>query len=532
MDSIRKKPLGAPPRITQPIAPRPQTSSFQKREELYIPKEETLRELALEKSYTKRKKLHKIFWLSILGLFLLGICYVSFFIWKTYAVTKKMNVSNAKQTSLSEDVRSLIAPIIPNGEKYLLKGEDLGRINILLMGAAGQHQPGGNLTDTIMIMSIDTKNKKVALLSLPRDFYVPVPGSTSFTKINALYKIGVDNNQGAELTKQAVEKITNLSISYYMTVDFDAFQKIVDNIGGVNVMNSRDIYDARYPGPNYSYQIFSLSKGQHLLDGKTALQYVRERHDDPEGDFGRAKRQQQVIQAVKSKFFSAQTLFNAIALSNVLDTLGENIKTDMSFEDIDAFIKLSRSVDTQNITNVVVDAWKPGSLLKVSHVTVGDVQAFILVPRVGNYSEIQDLAKNIFDQNEIKKRQDSIASENANITITNKSGNSGLGIKIKKLLTERLDLKNVSIASSSNSDISEKTIVTTNDSGAAKIFTLDELIKKLPATLSPEKTDSKDQITITLGSDLIDTYKYEEDSIDDFNKAQDSQDTIDFTKQN
>ncbi|MDD5397382.1 MAG: LCP family protein [Candidatus Moranbacteria bacterium] len=519
MDSLRKKPIAAPPEIPTPAVKKTYIPHYSSREELYIPKEETLPVPKVATSPKNKNRLRKILWLILLIIVLSIFSYLTFFLWKTYAVSKKMNVSS--QTTFSQDIKTLIAPVIPSTEKHFLQGEDAGRVNILLMGAAGEHQPGGNLTDTIMIMSIDTKNKKIALLSLPRDFYVPIPQTTSFTKINSLYKIGVNNNQGADLVRQTVEKITDLKINYYVTVDFAAFEKIIDDIGGVNIISSRDIYDARYPGPNYSYQTFSLAKGAHLLDGKTALQYVRERHDDPEGDFGRAKRQQQVIQAVKNRVFSAATLLNVVALNNVLDALGNNVKTDMSFDDIDQFIQLSKTLDTQNITNVVVDAWKPDSLLKVSHVTVGNVQAFILVPRVGNYSEIQDLAKNIFDQNEIKKRQDAIVNESANIAIINQSGDANLGNKIKKLLSEKLGMKDVHVVSSKTNGLAAATQISANVAGEGKIFTLDELIKKLPASLDQQKNSADNDITITLGSDLIDVYKYEEDSIDDFNKAQD-----------
>jgi LCP family protein required for cell wall assembly len=376
-------------------------------------------------------------------------------------------------------------------------------------------------------MSINTKNQKVALLSLPRDLYVQIPDSQSFTKINSLYKIGISQQKGTDLIKQAAEKITGININYYLTVDFEAFAKIIDNINGVNIMVERDIYDTTYPGPNYSYETFAIKKGSHLLNGDTTLKYVRERHDDPEGDFGRAKRQQQVIQSVKSRMFSMETLFNVVAINNVLDTLGDNVKTDMSFEDIEKFIKLSKEVDTQNINNVVVDAWKKDSLLKVSHVTIGNDRAFILIPRVGNYSEIQDLAQNIFDQAELKKRQAAILDESASVNIINKSNDINLENKIKKLLTEKLGIKNVKITPDSNIENINNTTIKSS-SVVEKVFTLDELIKKLPATLEKNSldtinSDSESDITINLGNDLIDIYKYEEDSIEDFNKAQDNQ---------
>ncbi|MEI7890666.1 MAG: LCP family protein [bacterium] len=507
--------------------------NFPKNPELYIPREQTIVAEKHEQKFQTRQLAKKIILTTLVILLMSAIVFAAFFLWKTYATTKKMN-DTGKETSLTQDVKTILAPIIPTENKYLLAGEESGRVNILLLGAAGEHKPGGNLTDTVMVMSIDTKNKKVAMLSLPRDLYVSIGSSNSFTKINSLYKISLNAGKGTDLIKESVEKITGLTINYYVTVDFDAFEKIIDNIGGINVMAERDIYDPTYPGPNYSYETFSLKKGFQKLDGKTALKYVRERHDDPEGDFGRAKRQQQVIQAVKSKLFSMQTMFNVIAISNVLDTLGDNIKTDMSFVDLEKFIGLSKTVDTQNINNVVVDAWKPESLLKVSHVMLGNDRAFILVPRVGNYSEIKDVALNIFDQAELKKRHEEIINENASIAIVNNSGDKELPNKVKKLLSEKLDIKDIKTIPSSFTNIQSKTTINSNADNE-KIFTLDELIKKLPATLSQDSTastDSTEDIIINLGSDLIETYKYEEDSIEDFNKAQDSQENIDFTKNN
>ena len=536
MDGIRKKQILAPNTTevdshseSNAVFQRqePQSQYFPKREELYIPREETMQTMQEEKDEKKFQKgrlLQKILWTSLIIAILLLLSFTIFFLSKTYLTTKKMNDSST-QTSLSQDMKSLFSPIIPSSDKHILKGEDEGRINILLLGAAGENKPGGNLTDTVMIMSIDTKNKKVALLSLPRDFYVPIPDSQSFTKINSLYKIGLAQQKGADLIKQAVEKVTGTEMDYYIAVDFDAFAKIIDDINGINVMVERDIYDPTYPGPNYSYELFALKKGAHLLGGDVALKYVRERHDDPEGDFGRAKRQQQVIQAVKSRLFSMQTMFNVVALNNVLNTLGNNIKTDMSFDDIEQFIKLSKVVDTQNITNVVVDAWKPDSLLKVSHIMLGNDRAFILIPRIGNYSEIQDLAQNIFDQTELKKRQAEILQEDASIAIINQSSDAELDDKIKKLLTEKLRFKNVKIVSNDSDEIKNETTVASN-SDVEKIFTLDELIKKLPATIDPQKTAMENDITITLGNDLIDIYKYEEDTLEDFNKAQDKQQEI------
>jgi LCP family protein required for cell wall assembly len=529
MDGIKNKPFSAPPEAPQPLKQKLSGPYIPRTEELFISREETKEH---EKKFRAGILAKKIIF-SILGLAAaMAIAYAAYFFWKTYSVGKQMNAGNSSRMTLSGYVRAIASPVIPLHQDPL-RGEETGRVNILLLGAAGEHKPGGNLTDTVMVASIDTKNKKVALLSLPRDLYVQIPASTrgdnsstrggpdtqSYTKINSLYPIGIKAGNGADLIKQAVEKITGLTLNYYLAIDFDGFQKVIDAIGGINVTSERDIYDARFPGPNYSYETFSLTKGFHVFNGATALKYVRERHDDPEGDFGRAKRQQQVIQAMKNKLFSVKTFFNVVALNDILGALGESVRTDIAFGDIDRFISLSKEVDMQNITNVVADAWQSGSLLKVSHVTVGSVQAFILVPRVGNYSEIQDLAQNIFNQNELKKRQDAIVAEKARIAIVNRSGNNQLASKIQKLLTDKLDMGSVRIAAKTTGPIAQQTTVTDNSNGA-KLFTLDELVKKLPATVADQSmatgaTSTGDDIMITLGSDLVDVYKYEENTMQD-----------------
>lgn len=564
MDSLRKTNRKIFQNNPLPSQQESHAIDNRKNNEIFISSSEAELMERHEKDFRKRSWLKKFIFFLIVSALLLLVAYGLYFSWKTYAVSRKMNYESSAQqkTTLAEYARAIVSPIIPSARSPL-KGEDSERINILLLGAAGEKKPGGNLTDTVMIMSVDVKNKKVALFSLPRDLYVQIPASTrgddrsstrggpdtqTYTKINSLYPIGIKEGEGINLIKKAVEEITGIDLNYYLAIDFEGFKKIIDHIGGVNITSERDIYDTRYPGPNYSYETFSLSKGFHLLDGETALKYVRQRHGDPEGDFGRAKRQQQVIQAVKNKLFSVQTFLNVVTLNNILDTLGESIRTDITFGDIDSFIKLSKEVDTQNITNVVADAWKKDSLLKVSHVPTANAMMFILVPRVGNYSEIQDLEKNIFNLDELKKRQDIIAEENAKIAIKNSSGDNQLAGKIKDLLIDKLGIKNVSIVSAASKATVSETTVADNSAGI-KLFTLDELIKKLPARIATparndaatsgeqsvadgsatmskqteDATNSKYDIIITLGSDLIDVYKYEENTMQDLENAEENQ---------
>lgn len=485
----------------------------------------------------------KIFLLLLAVFFLAGIAYGGFFMYKIYSVSKKISVvSGTPQPSFLETVKSLTTDNPIN-----LKSADPDRINILLLGMAGKGKPGQYLTDTIMIMSINRKTNRVAMLSIPRDLYVAVSdtglpaGRQGYqNKINTVYQFGMNSakisgTNTIDPLLAVIKNITALDIDYWAVLNFDGFQKAIDDIGGINIVNEKDLYDARYPGPNYSYEVFELKKGFHHLDGAMALKYARERHNDPQSDFGRAKRQQEIMQAVKNKIFSAATLFNPIALNNLLNTLGNNASTNITPDEIGSFLELSKKLDTQNITNAVLDAWNKDSLLKIIHTGNPDAQFSALVPRIGNYSEVQDLAQNIFDLDKIKRTRDEITKENARIAIVNQSGDFSLSEKIRKLLNVNLAYKNVvTINSPAKSSANVSTVY--DSTSGTKPFTANELVTKLPAIISynayalPTYSGSKFDIVVVLGKDLVAKYNMEEGTIEDLNKDRDDQESADFVK--
>lgn len=441
--------------------------------------------------------------------------------------------TSSNESPAIDTLRSFVS-----SEPLSIRGFEDGRVNILLLGVAGKGKPGQNLTDTIMVASLNTKTNQVALLSIPRDFFIRVPEMGIETKINSVYQIGLnskDEKNAQELIRKTIEEITALKIHYVAILNFDGFKKAIDAVDGINVMNERDLYDPRYPGPNYSYETFELKQGLQHLDGETALKYARERHNDPDGDFGRAKRQQQVMEAFKNKVFSISSLLNAFAMNDLAKSLGDNLKTDVSPEEIGDFLKLSQKLDTRNINNIVFDAWNQDSLLKVSHVFFGDSRAFVLVPRVGNFSEIQEMAENVFDLNKIKRRKEEILTEEAKVAILNSSGDTSLLGKIKKLLEENLGYKNLAVLNGNLGKTAE-TSTAYDLSGKEKPFTLDEIARKLPAQISdtlPEDlkktTDEQEpDVLIVLGKDLVEKYDMEEDSVEDYKNFEDTNEYTEF----
>lgn len=454
------------------------------------------------------------------------------FAYLTYRTTKAANTimgTHHSPITIISTAKNIIPSFGENDANILpLKGQEDQRVNVLLLGKAPKDQPSQNLTDTIMIASINTKTYQTALISLPRDLYVNIPNTKSSTKINALYHLGRDNQDDpAHLLTDAVEEITGLPIHYWVAVDYNAFRQVIDALGGVNVEVTRDIYDPNFPGPNYSYEVFKLDAGFHTLDGDTALKYVRERHSDPEGDFGRAKRQQQVIQSVRNRVFSTQTLLNPFKVIELLEALDENIKTNISLEEISGFIALIKKLDTQNINTVVVDAWKRKSLLRVTHVYLENGQRmFALVPRAGNYSEIKELSNEVFDLKNKKNTKEKIKAEEAKVKIINKSGKYSLTAKIRTLL---IDLGISDVIISANASGKTQTSTQAIDHNTKKhLYTLNEIITRVPATKVEDPSDVSDNgnaentpdITLILGEDIIERYTWDEVSIEEYRQSE------------
>ena len=471
------------------------------------------------------------FLLRTIGIFIfVVVLFFGYFSWKIGDATRSMSIVPEKSAPVADTIHgaaSILNPIF-HRDRTTLPGESDGRTNILLLGKTNEKEAGQKLTDTIMIASLDFKKKKIALLSLPRDLYVQIPETNAFTKLNALYQFDVNNGTGAATVEKAVSDITGLPIHAFATLDYDGFVRIVDILGGVSIYVDRDLFDPRFPGPNYSYETFKIDKGWHDLDGATALKYVRERHSDPEGDFGRAKRQQAILSAMKNKAFSIKTILDPLAISDIIDTLGKHIRTELSLEDIQSLAAIAGEFDTTNISNAVVDAWKKDSLLRVSHIQVGSVAMFVLLPRTGDWSEVRDLASTIFDLDRLKARRDAIASEDARIAIINNSDTPTLGARVTRFLTEDLDIKHVQIVPPSIEEkLSRNTSVIVRRGGTEALYTTDEISKKLSLTLAdPNTLPSADSlapydIIVFLGNDLAKRLSFAEDTPEDIQNAED-----------
>lgn len=275
------------------------------------------------------------------------------------------------------------------------KTESGTRINVLFLGMGGVGHDGPFLTDTMILGSFDIKTKKAALLSIPRDLSVYVPGY-EWRKINHVNSFGEDKNpgQGGEYAKQFVSELLDIPIDYYIRMDFDGFIKLIDDMGGVDICVDESFTDPLFPTDNYKYQTLSFKKGCQTMSGERALQFARSRHGtgNEGSDFARSHRQQKIIMALKDKIFSFSTLFSPGKIAALVNSARQNIQTDFEVWEMIKFANLLRGVKSDKIVRHSLDSGTSGLL--VERIYEG---AYLLEPRTGNFNEIKNFVKNIFD---------------------------------------------------------------------------------------------------------------------------------------
>lgn len=196
-------------------------------------------------------------------------------------------------------------------------------ISLLLIGtdtgSLGRTNKLGN-ADTLMVVTINPKTDTTTMVSIPRDTFAQIQGGThQYAKINSAFLTG-----GSNCSVKTVEKLLNVPIDYYVTVNMGGLAQIVDAVGGVDV-------DVPFSWSDEAHDAGTFTKGAAHLDGKRALQFARMRYKDPDGDYGRQKRQQQVISAIVKSLLSANSLTN---YKSVLKSLEGNLLMNLTFDDL------------------------------------------------------------------------------------------------------------------------------------------------------------------------------------------------------
>ena len=243
------------------------------------------------------------------------------------------------------------------------------RVNILMLGYGGGDHDGAYLTDSIMVISVQGPDR-VALTSVPRDTYVRIKaladGSEYDGKVNAAFEIPLAKNalgkplaqydtgfDGAgKLASRVIGDYLGVNIDYWVGVDFSAFKKVVDAVGGVDLNVPTVLDDYEYPtDEGFGYQHIHFDPGMQHMNGSRALIYVRERHAD--NDFGRSRRQQQLLTVIKEKIQKPSVISQLFGL---MDALKDNIHTNMSLNDLKVFSGITGKINGAGVHHVSIDA--------------------------------------------------------------------------------------------------------------------------------------------------------------------------------
>jgi polyisoprenyl-teichoic acid--peptidoglycan teichoic acid transferase len=227
-----------------------------------------------------------------------------------------------------------------------LPSDKQGHINILLLGEGNKNHDGIDLTDTIMVASIDPIHHEApALLSLPRDTYVMKAGVMGNGRINSLYrdykaqliKEGIAEEEASTQSMKELEKTIGMLIGQEIhrsiKINFSGFIEAIDAIEGIEMTLEKPFIDTAYPSDaEDGYTTFSLPAGTQILDGKTALKFARSRHST--SDFSRSARQQKIIEAIVKKMKEAGITTNMSRIQSLHNILENNIETTMTMNEI------------------------------------------------------------------------------------------------------------------------------------------------------------------------------------------------------
>lgn len=326
-----------------------------------------------------------------------------------------------------------------------LKGESTDRVNILLAGDSSDQigHGGADLTDSILLLSVDTQNHTAFLLSVPRDLWVDIPG-VGWEKINAAND-GTGTNfpgypqNGMGQLEHILTTDLGIPIDYYALSDYGAFRDAVDAVGGVTVnIQSPDPYGLYDPNVN-----LKLPNGINALDGQQALNLARARGDGygsygfPDSDFDRTEHQRQIFTAIVQKAQTLGFVSNPVKISDLFNAFGNNVQTDLSLQNVLRLVQVTKGINLSKIQSysfcstltVGSDGCSTPVLTDYTDPSSGE-EAIVPTAGLGNYNQLQQYYEQLTSSNPVVK-------ENANVVVLNASNVVGLAKREATLLTSK-----------------------------------------------------------------------------------------------
>lgn len=340
-----------------------------------------------------------------------------------------------------------------------LKNEN-GRVNVLVAGNSADDlgHNGGELTDSLMLLSVDTRNNTALMLSIPRDLWVKLPGEGSM-KINSVYPL-----QGMDGLKSTVEDVTGMPVHYTALVNYTAFRDLVNAVGGISITiksdDPRGIYD---PSLDYtSRTCCALAKypnGPVDLNGKQALNLARARGEGygsygfAQADFTRTEHQRNMLLGIKDRASDPAVIANPFKVSNLFSAVAGNVKTDLQIDEIQTLYYYSKKIDATKIDSYNINTLKgKGTTMLANYTSPNGQSALIPTAGVDDFSEISLQIRRLFNA-------DPVSKEAATVVILNSTDYVGLA----KQQTNKLLAKGMDVASEGNfATVQQQTTVIDN----------------------------------------------------------------------
>jgi LCP family protein required for cell wall assembly len=416
---------------------------------------------------------------------LLSVLFIGFLLGGWYGAKLLGNVNKVFHASIIGDVSALWS-------NATLKGEDQGRVNFLLAGDSADDpgHGGADLTDSIMVVSIDTKNHTGFMLSIPRDLYVDLPGNWGHQKINAANEVTNFNQAGYPSggmgqLEAIVQTDLGIPIDYYGLIDYTAFKDAVGAVGGISINiqspDPRGIYD--------SYTNLKLPNGEVTLNGQEALNLARARCDAgvgdvcyglPNSDFDRTQHQRQMLVALEQKAQTAGVLANPISVTKLFDAFGNNVKTDMNLQDVLRFVQLTKGMNVSSLQSLTYQYGGKNALLTDYRAPDGE-DALAPTAGVDDFSQLQAYYQKLTSNNPI-------VGESPSVVVLNASDVVGLAAKEETAL----QAKGVTVASIADANNQHQGTMIVDNSKGQKPQSLKLLQQMFPGTTVTNTTDSSE----------------------------------------
>lgn len=369
-----------------------------------------------------------------------------------------------------------------------LKQDAYGRTNILVVGTTENdpNHPGAQLTDSMMIISLDQKKHDAFIVSVPRDLWVKIPNCAMFSaeKINAIYEcasnMGKDEDAGQTALRDNVGAVFGVALQYSIHVNLAVVKSGVDAVGGVDITvassDPRGILDRNFDWRcKFTCYMVKYPNGPTHLTGDQAMYLAQARGDAPwlgtyglsRGNFDREANQRKILTALKDKATTIGFLANPSAVLQLLDSLGDNVRTNIDSGEIKTFIKVAKDTDSKNVNSISLIDQKP---------------AVFTTGTGPNGSSIVETVAGLYDYTPIQRfmklqlsGQGQLMQENATVSVLNASGKAGAAQTLANKLTAN-NINNIMIGNAP-------------DSAAAGQTTLYDLTGgKKPATLAQLKS--------------------------------------------